>query len=70
MENGRMTIPQVIEVTRDLLRGIAVPAGLIETIGMQILHAAQNLDMCLDAWKAAQEKETAEEGPEDETANG
>lgn len=73
MENKKMSVREVLEVTRELLRGIAVPVGMIESVGMPVEYAARNLDLCIEELGKAQETEKTEkteEGPVDDAANG
>jgi len=49
MENGSMTVRQVIEITISNLNGISVPRWLNEQIGIPIDNAVHNLRCVLDA---------------------
>ena len=68
MENGKMNVWKVIDVTRQLLNSICVPVELIESVGKPIQYAVQNLTVCMEAEPKAAPKAAEEEN--DETANG
>lgn len=64
MDGDKMTIPQVLEATENLLGGIAVPRYLNDQVGVPIDHAISNIRLCIDAYYAAEmkEQEAAETG--------
>ena len=68
MEN--LTIPQVLNITVQLLRGIMVPAEQGESIGVPVARSIRNLTECINAInkeaEAAKAKE-AEENTDDDT---
>jgi hypothetical protein len=53
MEEKKMTIEEVLEITVQNLRSITLPVDLCETVGMTIIGSINNLNMCLSAMKAA-----------------
>ena len=75
MEENKMTIRQVLEITMGLLEGIEVPMKYMESIGGPIMNAIHNLGACIQATDLAEaqnrkQAEAAEEpeaeGQEDE----
>ena len=65
MEENRMTIEQVLDVTVKLLNSIQVPVSLMESIGKPISQAVSNLGLCIAAIKQAEveaKKEEQEDG--------
>lgn len=51
-----MTVRDVLAVAADQLRGITVPAELVESIGIPVAMALANLKMCIEGIdKAAEE---------------
>lgn len=49
MEENRMTIREVLEITVKNLKAIAVPVELMETIGQPVLGSIRNLEACISA---------------------
>lgn len=60
MENV-VTVKQVVEETIKLLNGINVPAEKIREIGIPIMQAVENLNMCISAWESDQAEQQKEE---------
>lgn len=59
-----MTIDQVLDVTVEILNGIIIPIGMMESVGVPISHAVGNLKLCVDAIRkesAPKEEEEADE---------
>ena len=54
MDEDKMTIPQALEMTKNLLGNIMVPRYLNEVIGVPIDHAICNIQLCIDAYHAAE----------------
>lgn len=52
MEEKKMTIQQVLEVTRDILGDIQVPVRYNRQIGEPIAYAADNLMKCIETIRA------------------
>lgn len=63
-----MTVYDLVKETIRMMEGIAVPVGLMDSIGAPIRASIGNLRACLDAWDrdnaqkaaAAEEQEVAE----------
>lgn len=75
MEENKMTIRQVLEITVGLLEGIEVPMKQMEKIGQPVMNAIHNLQMCIQASamaeaQAREQAETAEEPEAEEEENG
>jgi hypothetical protein len=58
----KMTVEDVLKLTVEQLRAIAVPIEQAESIGLPVMHAVRNLNECLRAMEAA--KEEAKDGRE------
>ena len=54
MEENKMTIRQVLELTMGLLEGIEVPMKYMESIGGPIMNAIHNLGACIQATDMAE----------------
>lgn len=57
-ENKEITIEQLLRITVQKLNSIAVPIGQMDTIGLPIRQAINNINVCLNAFeKVEQQKE-------------
>ena len=66
MENKRMTVLDVLEITAKDLGGISVPVNMMPQIGMPIANAIGNLNECIRAMREAEQAAQAEQdGPEE-----
>ena len=54
MDENRMTVQEALRLTVEDLRQIAVPAGLIETIGFPLARAIGNLNNVIMALENAE----------------
>ena len=59
MENQKLTIEEVLMITKNILNGICVPVSMIDAIGAPIDHAVKNITVCLDAIKNSNKQEEA-----------
>jgi hypothetical protein len=53
MEENRMTVREVLEITVRNLKSIAVPVELMETIGQAVLGSVRNIEACIEAMNGA-----------------
>lgn len=53
MEENRMTVREVLEITVRNLKSIAVPVELMETIGQAVLGSIRNIEACIEAMDGA-----------------
>ena len=65
MEAKKMTIMEVLEITKTNLAAINVPVGLTQQIAEPIAKAIGNISACIEAAKAQENKETEEETTEE-----
>jgi hypothetical protein len=63
-----MTVQEVLEITRDMLERISVPAGLIRQIGEPVAAAIDNLNECLKAMERDEAARRDAAAREDEDA--
>ena len=63
MEDRKLTINEVLEMTAGILEGIEVPMKHMETIGVPIANAIHNIRACIQAknMAAAKPNEKAED---------
>lgn len=49
MEEKRMTVLEVMEMTAKSLNEMTIPVRELETIGRTVFGCAQNIQLCIDA---------------------
>ena len=57
MENNEMTIREALEATKAILNDISVPIGLLESVGLPIMTAANNLNAIIKSIDEAAKEE-------------
>lgn len=58
MENNEMTIREALEATKAILNDISVPIGLLESVGLPVMTAVNNLNAIIRSIdEAAKEEE-------------
>lgn len=57
MENKEMTIREALEATKAILNDISVPIGLLESVGLPIMTAANNLNAIIKSIDEAAKEE-------------
>ena len=57
MEEKKMTIEEVLELTVRQLQAVNIPIGLIEQVGAPISIAVQNLNACLESIRKSEEEQ-------------
>lgn len=63
MEEGKMTIKELLQLTADELEGISIPVKFADQISRPIYQAACNIRRCIDAMEeAAEEQEEEQDG--------
>lgn len=60
-ENKEITIEQLLRITAQQLNGIAVPIAQMDTIGLPIRQAINNLNICLNAFEKAEQQKAQQE---------
>lgn len=64
-ENKEITIEQLLRITVQQLNGIAVPIAQIDTVGLPIRQAINNINICLNAFEKVSQQKTQEESDDD-----
>ena len=63
MEEGKMTIKELLQLTADELEGISIPVKYADQISRPIYQAVCNIRRCIDAMEeAAEEQEEKQDG--------
>ena len=60
----QVTIEEVLKATADILKGIQIPVEMSEQIGVPVLRAIRNLNVCVDAIEASNKPEEEKDGRE------
>ena len=55
MDENRMTVMEVLEMTAKTLNEMTIPVRELETIGRTVVGCAQNIQLCIDAIRKEEE---------------
>lgn len=55
MEENKMTVMEVLEMTAKTLNEMTIPVRELETIGQTIFGCARNIQLCIDAIRKEEE---------------
>jgi len=61
-----MTVKEVVETVIEDLYGIKLPVSQLDSVGAQIKHAIQGLQLCVQAWNEEEAKQAAQAQEEDD----
>ena len=55
MDENRMTVMEVLEMTAKTLNEMTIPVRELETIGRTVFGCVQNIQLCIDAIRKEEE---------------
>lgn len=55
MDENRMTVMEVLEMTAKTLNEMTIPVRELETIGRTVFGCAKNIQLCIDAIRKEEE---------------